>query len=911
MIRLARTEGYASRPLRLGLCLLLFFSFAAGEIARAKYLEKPAEQFWAGAQTPTQLDAPVLLSQSNSTRAIALDSVTFQPEPFPLALPQPWEMDSRTRVMLFAWNLGLAPGESPTDVTADAEDGNHQIYLLSVEHVDTLPECESVVSVIVKLSDTLQEVGDVLVRINFRGLASNRVRIGIGHLGGGPPDDVQPTPTPTPAPSPTTTPTPSPTSTPTPSPTPTAVPSPTTTPTPSPTTTPTPSPTPTPVPSPTPTLAPTPPPLPTDPTTGYTIERVLWTNVVGASASAGSLVKTSSASAWDAGASSQQRINYGYGYVEFRVSNSKANCAIGLSSGDTNQDYQDIDFAIQLRGDGYFKVWNREPTRYLDAFVGSYLIGDLFRIAVEDGVINYYKNGTKFFGNNHNAILPVYPLLVDTALFTPGAPLDNVVISAPLPWPTSSEFYVAPSGTPYGNGSPERPLDLATALSGKRPFKPGDTIRLRGGTYSGTFTSYLTGSAALPIIVRSYPGEWAVLDGGTNFATTLTVNGAYTNYWGFEVMKSDPNRVTTQAGSDPTDVSRGSSDGIAVFGPHTRFINLVIHDDGEGFGFWPKAIDSELYGNIIYNNGWLGPDRGHGHGIYTQNETGTKLIKDNIIFNQFDLGIQNYGSSGAKLVGYYYEGNVVFNNGFLIGGNAPADSINLTSNFTYGPSINLGYGNPNNGSVVVQNNYLYGEIPLNIQFWSSITVTGNKLIEKPSLQGVNVAIRLPQVGIPSTYTLNQNTYYRGRPGALRTFYIYNSDGTYKDYSFAEWQLLGFDTQSTFISNQNPSLPAQPTGTDIFLRPNQYEPGRAHIIVYNWTLQNSVNVDVSSIMPVGARYEVRDVQNYLGPPVLTGTFAGQPLSFPMTNLIVAKPVGYDPGLQPTGPKFNVFVLIQKP
>jgi hypothetical protein len=51
--------------------------------------------------------------------------------------------------------------------------------------------------VIVRLHDDLVDNGDVLVGITYHGATSNRVRIGIGHIGGGPPDDVVP-PQPTP-----------------------------------------------------------------------------------------------------------------------------------------------------------------------------------------------------------------------------------------------------------------------------------------------------------------------------------------------------------------------------------------------------------------------------------------------------------------------------------------------------------------------------------------------------------------------------------------------------------------------------------------------------------------------------------------------------------------------------------------
>ena len=51
-------------------------------------------------------------------------------------------------------------------------------------------------SVVLRLSDDMTDVGDVLVWVNYHGLMSNRVRVGIGHVGGGPPDDFGAVPTP-------------------------------------------------------------------------------------------------------------------------------------------------------------------------------------------------------------------------------------------------------------------------------------------------------------------------------------------------------------------------------------------------------------------------------------------------------------------------------------------------------------------------------------------------------------------------------------------------------------------------------------------------------------------------------------------------------------------------------------------
>lgn len=143
---------------------------------------------------------PVLLTQANSTRAIALDSVLSLAEPFAAQSPVAFGGDGRTRVMLFATNLTFTGGENVTAVTAEAEDVTRLRYPLTVEYVGAVPGQEWMAAVVVRLNDSLGDVGDVLVGITYHGLTSNRVRIGLGHIGGGPPDDPPATPTPTPTP---------------------------------------------------------------------------------------------------------------------------------------------------------------------------------------------------------------------------------------------------------------------------------------------------------------------------------------------------------------------------------------------------------------------------------------------------------------------------------------------------------------------------------------------------------------------------------------------------------------------------------------------------------------------------------------------------------------------------------------
>ncbi len=172
----------------------------------------------AGALTAAHAaNPPVLISDSASTRAIALESVTLKHEPFPLTSTVNFGgADNRTRIAIFAMNLDLLASEacSPpsagcaTALSADAEDAAHVRYPLTVEYVGQVPQAfdglnttdfRGIYMIVVRLNDAMGDLGDVLVRLNLHGVSSNRVRVAIGHVGGGPADDAGSVPTPAPA----------------------------------------------------------------------------------------------------------------------------------------------------------------------------------------------------------------------------------------------------------------------------------------------------------------------------------------------------------------------------------------------------------------------------------------------------------------------------------------------------------------------------------------------------------------------------------------------------------------------------------------------------------------------------------------------------------------------------------------
>lgn len=175
-----KLQSNCTRLAVAGCLLALLLAGSAGRIERAR----------------AQASRPLLISEETSTRAVAFESVTQKREPFPLTSTVQFSADNRTRIMLFAQNLSLQPDDAPSSVTAEAEDGAHRLYPLTVEYVGPVPDQPWVSSIIVRLNDQMNDVGDVLVKITYRGMASNRVRVGIGHTGGGPEDDAGAQPTP-------------------------------------------------------------------------------------------------------------------------------------------------------------------------------------------------------------------------------------------------------------------------------------------------------------------------------------------------------------------------------------------------------------------------------------------------------------------------------------------------------------------------------------------------------------------------------------------------------------------------------------------------------------------------------------------------------------------------------------------
>lgn len=467
----------------------------------------------------------------------------------------------------------------------------------------------------------------------------------------------------------------------------------------------------------------------------------------------------------------------------------------------------------------------------------------------------------------------------------------------------ASQFFVAVDGSQQGDGSAVSPWDLAAVLqSPPKAVRAGDVIWVRGGVYRGRFVSNLSGTADAPITVRGFPGEHVRidLDNSDQWEQSFFVLGDHVIYQDLEITSTRKGpRTTTQSGSFQTDVNRG---GVSVRGHHNKLVNLVVHDLNAGIGYWGDG--GEIHGCMVFNNGWVGPDRAHGHGLYLQNEHGRKKISDNVVFHQFGAGIHAFGSPKANLNDLYLEGNVSFNNGaavgkgylperdILVGGAVRARDIVLERNVTYQSgldgTVDLGYlWGPENDNLRMTENYIVGTVRF-LQPFDEIEFDGNQLIgERPVVLNHPIKRRSDSIDWDNNHYVSESS----------PLFQVDQQGL----KWSSWRAeTGFDSHS-LVHSGGPK-------PRVFLRVNRYEPGRANITVCNWDRRPNVTVGLQTVLDIGDDYEIHNVFDFYGDPVRRGRYDGRLITLPMQGRLAAKPLGeFSSTPLGTDARFGVFVV----
>lgn len=155
--------------------------------------------------------------------------------------------------------------------------------------------------------------------------------------------------------------------------------------------------------------------------------------------------------------------------------------------------------------------------------------------------------------------------------------------------------------------------------------------------------------------------------------------------------------------------------------------------------------------------------------------------------------------------------------------------------------------------------------------WKDITVAGNTLWAYDTLFDLAVA---PAEAAGGGYKVDGNTYLaNGKPAPFKL------GG--QAVGFDAWQAAGFDRDGRLLTTPG----GRPAGNKVFLFPNKYQKGRAHVGVLNWDGADRIAVDLSPALEKGQKYSVYnclDVRQAISmaKPVVTGTFDGAEVVLPL-------------------------------
>jgi FG-GAP-like repeat/FG-GAP repeat len=125
--------------------------------------------------TPTP---PQLFASEQDNRGAVVDSVIVR-DPFRFTSNTNFSSDQRTRIVLFATNIDLQPGEDAASVTVRMENSQHAIFSVPAESVGKIPTFSYFTQINVRLPDELANGGDVSMSVIYHGLESNKVSITI------------------------------------------------------------------------------------------------------------------------------------------------------------------------------------------------------------------------------------------------------------------------------------------------------------------------------------------------------------------------------------------------------------------------------------------------------------------------------------------------------------------------------------------------------------------------------------------------------------------------------------------------------------------------------------------------------------------------------------------------------------
>jgi parallel beta-helix repeat protein len=257
-----------------------------------------------------------------------------------------------------------------------------------------------------------------------------------------------------------------------------------------------------------------------------------------------------------------------------------------------------------------------------------------------------------------------------------------------------------------GDGSSGAPLNSITVAAKKA--KPGDTVLVRRGVYSGHVKIYANGRSGAPILFKAERG--AVIDGSRVRVDTLVeIGGSHVVFEGFEVRNA-------------------SRTGIGLWGTFNTTVRKNVVRGGQGAGIWVghhglrKSGNNLVEQNVVFDNCRMNLSRkrssGWPIGIAISVSDGS-VVRSNRVYENHGEGIGVLSSSHVQV-----HDNIVYDN-YSVNvylDNAPNSKVRANTIGSTGNKTFFRHKRPPEG-VLIANEHTRHPMPSR-----GISVVGNTLI---------------------------------------------------------------------------------------------------------------------------------------------------------------------------------------
>jgi len=453
-------------------------------------------------------------------------------------------------------------------------------------------------------------------------------------------------------------------------------------------------------------------------------------------------------------------------------------------------------------------------------------------------------------------------------------------------------YYISTTGTITAAGTELDPysmkyLELANNHA-------GDTFLVKNGEYNKNWKFLVFGVAGNPVKVKAENWKQAKIVGGTNKydnkRSVIKLSGPFCWVMDFEIFDNNQKRIWINWSDDIL-----MSTGCELFAPGTKFINNSINNLIEGIECWSTAEGAanrndaaEAHFNVIYNIGLdfsddPRPQSGHGHAIYAQNKEGADLPKyftGNTIWGNFAEGIHFY-TEGGNIKSMVCQDNSVFNmigyaidkiksRATIIGSLSKTfDNLVYERNIIFEEAVSIGYGNPWQQNVKVNDNAFYTPSGITMKrFFGAGTEVKRNIFhtENGTLFNYSLSVQsdLDLLNLHDNSMINTSTQWSTVIG------IQPPGGGTTQLTEPNW---GPNSVNNTVTTTPPPL-------NIKITTNDYDNNFIKVTIVNYAATNTVNVTTMPFVN-GDILEIYDTQNMNGTPISI-TYNGSSYDFPMNN-----------------------------